>query len=97
MSTEIECPRCHRISFEWETNSICPECQWTIRPTPVAEPYGFDVLIGKEKQGRTETELRHYKGTEVVARRRARCYGQVLAVVPLSKESWLRAYGEGRM
>jgi hypothetical protein len=98
MNAEVECPRCHRISFEWERNSSCTECHWTIRPSSVEKPYGYDVLI--EKRGtnlQTATEVRHYKGNEVTARRRARPLGRVLAVVPLSEQTWLTAYGEGRM
>lgn len=95
---EIECPRCHRISFEFETHHNCTQCHWTIRPIPVAEPYGYEVLIEKIiSLGRTETELRHYKGNETTARRRARSLGRVLAVVALSREQWLNAYGEGKM
>lgn len=98
MSAEIECPRCHRISFEWDTNCFCVECQWPIRPSAVAEPYGFDVLIEKRASNcTTTTEVRHYKGNETAARRRARAFGKVLAVVPLSEITWINAYGEGRM
>lgn len=95
---DIECPRCHRISFEWERRGSCGECHWPIRPDPVVNPYGYDVLIEKRAGNlTTTTEVRHYKGNETTARRRARSFGRVLAVVPLSEETWLSAYGEGRM
>jgi hypothetical protein len=97
-ATEIECPRCHRISFAWETNYSCAECHWPIRPGEVSDPYGYDVLIERHSTTlTTATEVRHYKGNEATARRRARSFGRVLAVVPLSREAWLQSCGEGRM
>ena len=39
---------------------------------------------------------RHYKGNETSVRRRARPLGRVLALVPLSEQAWINAYGEGR-
>lgn len=97
---DIECPRCHRIDLGFRAKSFCEACHWTIRPTPIAEPYGYDVLIEKRAgNGLTSTEVRHYKGNEATARRRAHAlhFGPVLALVPLSREQWLSAYGEGRM
>jgi hypothetical protein len=95
---DLECPRCHRISFEWEKNGSCLECHWPIRPEEVPEPYGYDVLIERHSTNLTKkTEVRHYKGNETTARRRARSFGKVLAVVPLTKDSWLNSYGEGPM
>lgn len=100
-SPDIECPRCHRISFSWETNHGCTECHWCIRPTPVNEPYGFDVLISlRSSAGGPTTEVRRYKGNEATARRRARAvplFKAVLAVVPLARETWLKCYGEGKL
>ena len=97
--SDIECPRCHRISFSWETRYACDGCHWPIRPPAVAEPYNFDVLIEKRSaNGMTATtQVRHYKVNETTARRRARPLGKVLAVVPLTQTQWLAAYGEGRM
>jgi hypothetical protein len=99
---DIECPRCHRIDFGWKPRHSCEECHWTIRPDPVAKPYGFDVLIElRRPNGLTDqTAERHYKGSESKARSRAKTapgFSRVLAVVPLSEERWLRTYGEGRM
>lgn len=100
-TTDIECPRCHRISFGWETDRLCTGCKWVIRPGHVAEPYGYDVLI-EVRTGKSinTTEPRHYKGNEATARRRARSvpkFEKVLAVVPLSEAQWLNCYGEGKM
>jgi hypothetical protein len=99
--TAIECPRCHRLSFDWESNHSCNECHWPIRPSPVEKPYGYDVLIEVRSTNlATTTEARHYKGSEATARRRARsfpCFVRVLAVVPLDEKTWLSCYGEGRM
>lgn len=99
---DIECPRCHRINFAWDASAHCKECHWTIRPIEIAEPYGYDVLIEVQRTGSllTETQERHYKGNETTARRRAKSipmFLRVLAVIPLSQESWINAYGEGRM
>ena len=64
-------------------------------------PHGYDVLVEVRAQNiTTATDARHYKGNETTARRRARAvpgFVRVLAVVPLSRESWISAYGEGRM
>jgi hypothetical protein len=101
MDTDVECPRCHRISFSWEKHHSCTECHWTIRPSHVEKPYGYDVLVEvRATNCTTATEVRHYKGNETTARRRARLFPnfvRVLAVDPLSKATWLSAYGEGRM
>ena len=101
MSADVECPRCARISFSWETNQSCAKCHWTIRPENVPDPYGYDVLIKIRNTNLTTTTAeRHYKGNETTARRRARMVqgsAGVIAVVPLSKDQWLSAYGEGRM
>lgn len=99
--SDIECPRCNRISFAYETNGSCTECHWVIRPAPVDNPYGYDVLV-EVRAGNltTSTSARHYKGSEATARRRARMvpgFVRVLAAVALSKDTWLSAYGEGRM
>ena len=100
-SCDIECPRCHRISFAWERNYSCPECHWTIRPNHVEHPYGYDVLIElRTATITTTTDARHYKGSEATAKRRARCipgFVRVLATVPVGEREWLAAYGEGRM
>jgi hypothetical protein len=101
MSGDIECPRCSRISFAGEANGSCTECHWVIRPAPVADAYGYDVLV-EIRAGNltTSTDARHYKGTEATARRRARMlpgFVRVLATVPLSRATWLAVYGEGRM
>lgn len=99
--SDVECPRCHRISFAWESNSSCVACHWTIRPSSVDKPYGCDVLVETRATNLgTAAQVRHYKGNEKTARRRARLvpgFVQVLAVVPLSKATWLSCYGEGRM
>jgi len=101
--TEIECPRCHRLDFgEEPVKHSCVECHWTIRPIPFeGTPYGFDVLIEVRKQSLVfDTEVRHYKGSEATARRRARSvprFSRVLAIAPLNETAWLNAYGEGRM
>jgi hypothetical protein len=67
----------------------------------VVEPYGCDVLIEVAVNTMTNTTVeRHFKGNEATARRRAksvRNFRSVLAVVPWDKETWIRAYGEGRM
>lgn len=95
---DIECPRCHRISFAWESNYSCAECHWIIRPSVVDKPYGYDVLIeSRATNATTLTEVRHYKGSEATARRRARLRGRVVAVVGLSEKTWINTYGEGRM
>lgn len=95
---DIECPRCHRIDFGFRAKSFCQACHWNIRPTPIAAPYGYDVLIERKAPNMTTTtEERHFKGNETTARRRARSIGRVLAVVPLSQQQWINAYGEGRM
>ncbi len=98
----VECPRCHRLDFEFAANRFCQECHWVIRPEPVAHPYGFDVLLEVRSANGMRTEMmeRHFKGSEATARRRARAvkgFARVLAVVPLSEAVWLSAYGEGRM
>lgn len=103
MSThgEIECPRCGRISLEFEKNWACEECHWVIRPTPVAVVYGCDVLVEvRNAPFTTERIMKHFKGNEATARRRAsavRNFVRVLAVVPLAEREYLNAYGEGRM
>jgi len=93
---DIECPRCHRINFGWQPRVSCEKCHWTIRPSPVATPFGFDVLIEQRTMNLISGEpmVRHYKGNETTARRRARTFGRVVAVVPLSKEQWIAAYGD---
>jgi hypothetical protein len=100
--SDIECPRCHRISFAWESCYSCEQCHWPIRPLVISGPaYGFDVLI--EVQGRSlrlETVEKHYKGTESRVRSRAKTvagFRRVLAVVPYDEATWIRSYGEGRM
>ena len=103
MMEDVECPQCHRIEFGWieSPRTFCAECGWTIRPVPVAHPYGYDVLIEvRTSAGRTEPVQKHFKGSETRVRNQAKrtaCYVRVLAVVALSEEQWLRAYGEGRM
>lgn len=98
---DIECPRCHRISFSWETHKSCTACHWPIRPVEVAEPYGYDVLVEVRTGTFTTTTVeRHYKGNETTARRRAksvRDFVRVLAAVPLSREQWIGAYGDDTM
>lgn len=100
--SDVECPRCYRISFAWDNpRSTCPECHWVIRPTPVEKPYGYDVLVElNTPDGGTTTIEKHYKGKESNARNQAKRvprFSRVLAVVPIAEANWLAAYGEGRM
>lgn len=97
---DIECPRCGRINFGWEASRSCPQCRWVLRFEPVARPYGFDILIQIRTGQGFDTLEKHYKGTEAKARSRAKTtpkFERVLATVPLSEETWIRTYGEGRM
>jgi len=103
MTEDIECPKCHRIEFGWIENprTFCAECGWAIRPTPVENPYGYDLLIEvRVANGRTEPLEKHFKGSETRVRNQAkRVHGfvRVLAVVPLNEDRWIATYGEGRM
>lgn len=100
---DVECPKCHRIDFGWSANprTFCADCAWVIRPTPVDNPYGYDLLIEVRGQsGRAEKQEKHYKGSESRARNQAKrvpCFTRVLAAVPLSEAQWIAAYGEGKM
>ncbi len=97
MKGDIECPRCHRMDFEWDSGRTCRQCHWTIRPEPVAQVFGCDVLLKKRHVWPEQFEERHYVGSEATARRRAKMRGEVLSVVPLSRETWVLAYGDPKI
>ena len=101
MSGDISCPKCDRIDFAWSLRTFCSDCGWTIRPTPVDVPYGFDVLIEVRRgNGLTAPIAKHFKGNErrvLSQSKRVSGYVRLLAIVPLSEERWIAAYGEGRM
>lgn len=103
MTPDIECPKCHRIDFGWAEHprTFCGECGWTIRPTPVERPYGFDLLIEvRASYGGTGKIEKHFKGTETRVRNQAKrvpMFLRVLAVVPLTEAQWINSYGEGRL
>ncbi len=102
MTADIECPKCDRIDFEFDTHMHCAVCGWTIRPPQVENPYGHDVLIviRDYTNGLTRREVRHFKGNQTRVRnaaKRVTGYSRVAALVPLTEAEWIRAYGEGKM
>jgi hypothetical protein len=97
---DIECPNCRRLNFGWEAKRNCPDCRWVIRPDSVENPFGYDVLIEIRDRGLLVTQEKHYKGNEAKARSRAKAvrnFSRVLALVPLSEETFIRAYGDSTM
>lgn len=104
MTTEpdIICPVCHRISFAWETNKLCPDCFWPIRSAKLTAPAaGFDVAVRVRSSAlATKIELKHFWTTsEAEARRRAkrtRSFVEIAAIQPLTESQYLRAYGDPR-
>jgi len=102
MTTDIECQVCHRITFEFETHSVCQECHWPVRPVKLTEPvFGFDVAI-KIREGSIETKVieKHFwTDDEKTARRRAKAtrnFVSVAAIRPLTERAYCSAYGDPR-
>jgi hypothetical protein len=71
-----------------------------MRPDPVENPFGYDVLIEIRAGGLLTTQEKHYKGNEAKCRSRAKAvrnFNRVLALVPLSEETFIRAYGDSNL